>query len=217
MSNIKKIVIVDDHPLVRRGLREIIDEEDDLHVCAEAANVADALSLVSEHKPELVTIDISLEDSNGLELVKELAYRYPELRTLVVSMHKESLFAERVLRAGAQGYITKREVDEVIVSAIRKVLSGNIYLSDDVSSGILRKFAKGAPQLGSSPIDCLSDRELEVMQLIGSGLRTREIAEKLSLSKNTIDNYRAHIKEKLNLKNGAELVQYAVRWVEMNI
>jgi DNA-binding NarL/FixJ family response regulator len=207
-----KIVIVDDHPIVRQGLAELINHEDDLVVCGQAEEAPEAVGVIKEIKPDMVIVDISLKETSGMDLIKDIKARYPNLAVLVLSMHDESLYAERALRAGAKGYIMKAEATENVVTAIRKVLSGQIYVSDRMAAKMVRKLVGGGHEVVASPIDCLSDRELEVFRLIGQGHGTRQIAEKLYLSVKTIETYRAHIKEKLDLANAAELLQYAIRW-----
>ena len=214
-SNTKhRVLIVDDHPIVRQGLRSLIDQEQDLHVCGEAGSAGEALKSLSAVKPDLLLVDISLKGPDGLELTKSIRALEPDLPILIVSMHDETLYAERVLRAGANGYIMKEEVAQNVVHAVRKVLSGDIYMSDRMRQKILRGVAGQRSNTTSSAIERLSDRELEVFRLIGQGHGTRKIAEELHLSVKTIETYRAHIKEKLGLSNATELVRQAVQWVE---
>lgn len=208
------ILIVDDHPIVRQGLALLISQEGDLEVCAEASGAGEALAAIEKHAPDLAIVDLSLKYGNGLELIKQLKGRFPELPALVVSMHDETLYAERALRAGAKGYIMKQEATENVVSAVKRVLSGEIYVSRKMSAKLMEKFIHGRAADISSPLERLSDRELEVFQLIGRGLPTRRIAEMLHLSVKTIETHRAHIKEKLKLKNASELVQHAVHWTQ---
>lgn len=209
-----RILIVDDHPIVRQGLRSLIDQEQDLHVCGEAGSAGEALKALAPMKPNLLLVDISLKGPDGLELTKSIRALEPDLPILIVSMHDETLYAERVLRAGANGYIMKEEVAQNVVHAIRKVLSGDIYMSDRMRQKILRGVAGQRSNTTTSAIERLSDRELEVFRLIGQGHGTRKIAEELHLSVKTIETYRAHIKEKLGLNNATELVRQAVQWVE---
>jgi DNA-binding NarL/FixJ family response regulator len=208
------ILVVDDHPIVRRGLSQLINQEPDLIVCGEAENAASALDFLKKSRPDLAIVDISLQGVDGIELIKTIKARYEGPPVLVVSMHDESLFAERALRVGARGYIMKQEAIEKMMEAIRKVLKGEIYVSEKVSARIVRRFIHGKEEGADSPIEILSDRELEVFQLIGQGHATRQIAEELHVSVKTVESYRANIKEKLNLKNAAELVKHAVHWVE---
>jgi len=213
-----KVLIVDDHPIVRHGIAELLNHEADLTVCGEAEDAHQALEAIAEIailKPDIAIVDITLKEGlGGIELIKDIKARYPKLPVLVLSMHDESLYAERCLRAGAKGYIMKQEATEKVVEAIRQVLGGEIYLSDKMAQKILHKFIGGQPEVGGSPIESLSDRELEVFQLIGRGLGTRRIAEELYLSVKTIETYREHIKEKLKLKNAPELAQHAIQWVQ---
>lgn len=209
-----RILLVDDHPIVLQGLKQLINQEKDLMVCGEAADSNGALKAFGTLKPDLAIIDISLKQGSGLELIKTLKVRYPKMPALVLSMHDDSLYAERVLRAGAKGFINKAEATDKLIAAIHKVLNGEIYLSDKIGSKILSKLFNRQPDKDISPMGCLSDRELEVFQLIGQGHTTREIAEALHLSVKTIETYRENIKEKLKLKNATELVQHAVHWVE---
>jgi DNA-binding NarL/FixJ family response regulator len=209
-----RILIVDDHPIVRQGLRSLIDQESDLTVCGEAGSAGEALKAVPALKPDLLLVDISLKGPDGLELTKSIRALEPDLPILIVSMHDETLYAERVLRAGANGYIMKEEVAQNMVQAVRKVLNGDIYMSDRMRQKILRGVAGQRSHTATSAIDRLSDRELEVFRLIGQGMGTRKIAEQLHLSVKTIETYRAHIKEKLGLDNATELVRQAVQWVE---
>jgi DNA-binding NarL/FixJ family response regulator len=209
-----RILLVDDHPIMRQGLRELINNEPDLCVCGECASGAGALESVEQQKPDLCIVDIALEGSNGIELLKNIRARYPEMLVLMLSMHDEGLYAERVLRAGARGYVMKQEATDKVLHAIRKVLSNEIYVSDRLGSRMLHQFVGGKPLRDNSPLHRLSDRELEVFQLIGQGHGTRQIAKELHLSVKTIESYRAHLKAKLQLKNGNQLVQHAVQWVQ---
>lgn len=209
-----KIFIVDDHPIVRKGLSQMINQEIDLAVCGEADSAQNALESLKTSKPDLVIVDISLQGVDGIELIKTIKARYENLPTLVVSMHDESLFAERALRVGARGYIMKQEAIEKMMEAIRKVLRGELYISERVSENIVRKFINGKTEKTQSLIEVLSDRELEVFQLIGQGYGTRQIANELNVSIKTVESYRANIKEKLKLNNATELIKHAVHWVE---
>ena len=210
----KKIIIVDDHPLMRKGLAMSLEAEVDLDVCGQAASAEDALSLLDDVQPDVAIVDVSLPGMNGLELIKHMQAVHPEIRTLIVSRHDEALYAERALRAGARGYVMKLEAGDVIVQAVRRVLSGGIYVSAEINERLLLGLAAGRERLAQSPLEVLSDRELEVFELTGRGLGTREIAERLHLSIKTVESYRARIKEKLDLKNAAALMQHAVQWVE---
>jgi DNA-binding NarL/FixJ family response regulator len=207
-----KVLVVDDHPLVRAGFRQIIEHEPDLVVCGEAEGVQDALRLIADEEPDIVTADLSLQDGSGLQLVKAVHKRYPDLPILVVSMRDEEIYAERVLRAGARGYVMKVSAPGEMVRALRKVLGGEIHVSDPLASRIMQKLLSRSASPGDSPVDVLSNRELEVFELLGQGLRTGEIANRLHLSVKTIETYREHIKEKLSLKNASELVRHAIKW-----
>lgn len=211
-----KVMLVDDHPILRRGLAELINQEKDLEICGEAENIEMALEAIKRCVPNLILVDLSLKDENGLELIKDIKARYPEVLILVLSMHDEAFYAERVLRAGARGYIMKRQAASQILQAIHRVLAGEVYLSDDMSSKILKNISGKKEYKSDSPIERLSDRELEVFRLIGGGLGTRQIAERLSRSVKTVETYREHIKLKLDLKNSAELVQHAIQWLKSN-
>jgi DNA-binding NarL/FixJ family response regulator len=211
-SRKRKVLIVDDHAIVREGLAQLINCEADLMVCGEVDSAPRAIDAINALTPDIALVDISLSSMNGIELIKNIKVQHPMLPILVLSMHDESLYAERALRAGAKGYIMKQEGTDNLRSAIRQVLNGEIYLSTRMSGKMLNQLA-GAKDMGS-PIERMSDRELEVFQLIGQGFGTRQIAEKLHLSIKTIESYREHIKQKMNFKNGTELVQQAVQWVE---
>ena len=208
-----KVLLVDDHPILRTGLRRMIDQETDMQVCGEAEDGPKAFELCGTLTPDIAVIDISLKGSNGIELVKNLKARYPELPTLVLSMHDESLYAERALRAGSRGYIMKEEAIEQVLVAIRRALLGEIFLSEKMKSRMIQQMASGKGKVVSSPIEQLTDRELEVFRLIGEGHSTRQIAGQLHLSVRTVEAYREYIKGKLNLKNATELVQHAFHWV----
>jgi len=208
-----KVLLVDDHPILRAGLGKLINHEADMMVCGEAEDGPTAFDLVGTLMPDVAVIDISLKGSNGIELIKNLKARYPELPTLVLSMHEESLYAERALRAGSLGYIMKEEAIEQVLVAIRRALAGDIFLSEKMKSKMLQQMASGRGKVISSPIEQLTDRELEVFRLIGEGCSTRQIAGQLHLSVRTVEAYREYIKSKLNLKNATELVQHAFHWV----
>lgn len=210
----RKILIVDDHPMMRQGLAQLLNNEADLTVCSEAETAAQAMSAIAAAKPDLMLADISLPDKNGLELIKDAQAQFPELPILVISMHDEALYAERVLRAGGRGYIMKQEGGKRLMQAIRQVLSGQIYVSEKMSAKILEIFSGRRAQASSSPVEHLTDRELEIFQMIGNGKSTREIADHLHLSSKTVEVHRGNMKQKLKLKTGSELIRYAVRWVE---
>lgn len=209
-----RILLVDDHPIVRQGLEEMINHENDLMVCGTAEDLHKALDQIAALKPDLVMVDISLKGSNGIELLKNIKVRYPKLLVLMLSMHDESLYAVRALRAGASGYVMKQEATDTVLTAIRQVLNGEIYLSEKMEKKMMQQLVGGRTARTGSPLEDLSDRELEVFGLIGQGHGTRQIAEQLHLSIKTIESHRAHIKEKLNLKNATELVQHAIQWRE---
>lgn len=209
-----KVLIVDDHPIVRQGVGQLINQEADLMVCAEAETASDALKAIAAHQPDVAVVDLSLKGVSGLELIKDIKVRFPTLPVLVLSMFDETIYAERVLRAGARGYMMKEEATQKVLMAIRRVLNGEIYLSDAMASHLLSVITTGAKDGKTSPVDLLSDRELEVFQLIGEGLGTSQIARKLHLSPKTIETYRAHIKEKLNLESATELLQHAIQWTQ---
>ena len=210
----RTVLIVDDHPMMRQGLAQLINNEPDLLACGEAEGAQPALDFLASRLPDLVLADISLPDKHGLELIKDLQVLHPGLPVLVVSMHDESLYAERVLRAGGRGYIMKQEGGKKMMEAIRTVLSGQIYVSEKMSAKILEIFSGRRSETSGSSIEKLTDREFEVFQLIGQGKGTRQIAEALHLSVKTIEVHRLHIKEKLELEDAPSLVRYAVRWVE---
>jgi DNA-binding NarL/FixJ family response regulator len=207
-----QILIVDDHPIIREGMTHLLNLQGDLHVCCAAGSADEALAAMAQ-QPDMAIVDLSLQSDSGLELVKTLRHRYPDLPILVLSMHDESLFAERALRCGANGYLMKLEATEHVMSAIREVLAGNIYVSAAMHEKLAR--ALTVPRKRSEgPIASLSEREFEVLHLIGLGFGTREIAEKLNRSVKTIEAHRAKIKEKLNIGNGNELMRFAIQWIE---
>lgn len=208
----RRIVIVDDHPSVRRGIADLIAREADLEVCGEAGDTTEALRVVKAVSPHLVLIDLSLQGGHGIELIEQIKALGGEARMLVVSMHDEALFAERVLRAGAMGYINKQEPAEKLLEAMRQVLGGQIYLSHAMAARLLHSVVGGQP-LEQDPIQGLSNRELEVFEMIGEGMATKEIARRLDLSSKTIESHREKIKAKLNVSNSAELSRRAVQWV----
>jgi DNA-binding NarL/FixJ family response regulator len=208
------VVLVDDHPLLRRGVAEVINVEDDLRVVGEAGTMQEAFKLTAEHKPDVIVVDVSLDGNNGLELMKQLVFRDSELRMLAYSMHDEQIYAERALRAGAKGYLMKQEPPEVLKNAIRTVLKGKIFLSQQMSDRLLGKLvgAGNGQAVSASPVETLSDRELEVLHLLGQGMTTSKIADKLCLSVKTVETYREHLKQKLHLQSGPELLRYAIEW-----
>lgn len=209
------IILVDDHPLMRKGLGRTIEKEADLNVVAQMSSAEEALEEVEDLDPDLAIVDISLPGMSGMELIKHLQSRMPDLKLLVVSRHDETLYAERCIRAGAKGYVMKQEAGDVIVQAIRKVLNGRIFVSEEINERLLQSMAEGGRErIMQSPLEVLSDRELEVFELTGEGLSTRDIAERLHLSVKTVESYRARIKDKLNFESGNELMKHAVQWVE---
>ena len=210
----KRVLIVDDHPILRKGLSLLINSEPDLKVVAEADNAQLALEKIEEDKPDLLIVDISLPGIDGIELIKTVRLTHRNLPALVVSMHDESLFAERALRAGARGYIMKQEALDKVLVAIRRVLAGEIFVSEKIATSMLEKLVASEDKAIRSPIDLLSNRELTVFRMIGQGYKTSQIAEKLHLSVKTIESYRAHIKEKLKLADGTDLLKCAIQWVQ---
>lgn len=212
MTQKSKVLLVDDHPLVREWLANLINQQLDLQICGEASNAAAALELIGVAKPDIAMVDISLEGGSGIELIKKIKAHHPDVIVIVLSMHDEMLYAERALRAGARGYIMKREATKKVLQAIRCVLEGKLYISEKVTSLMAEKFVEGRPSLADSPITKLSDRELEVFQLLGKGHSTRQIADDLHVSFKTVQAFCARIKEKLNLANATELLREAIRW-----
>lgn len=207
-----KIVLVDDHPLVREWLTNLIHQQPDLVVCGEAETAPVALQTIGATKPDVAIVDISLKSGSGIELIKNIKALHPRLAVIVLSMHDERLYAERALRAGARGYIMKRETTKKIITAIRHVLEGKLYLSEGLSALLAEKFVDGRAANLASPIEQLSDRELEVFQLLGEGYETRQIAQSLHISMKTVQVFCARIKEKLKLSNATELLREAIRW-----
>ena len=217
MRSKNKILIVEDHPIFRMGITELINQENDLFICGNADDVSSAFKAIDKLEPDLVIVDLSLKSSNGIEIIKEIKRLNKKIPTLVLSMHDESIHAERCLLAGARGYVMKQEASESVVNAIHQILAGNIYVSQNIMAGILNKFQTQPESFQKPLIDRLTDREMEVFQLIGKGLSSGEIADQLNISVKTIGTYRERIKEKLSLKHGAKLVKYAVLWVETEI
>ena len=215
-ANEKKtqVLIVDDHPVIRDGLVTIINHEPDLNVCGQAGDAYTALKAVAELKPDVVVTDISLKSSDGIELTKNIKARYPKLPVIILSVHDESLYAERALLAGAKAYLMKDKVSENIIKAIRTVLNGEIYVSDTISKKFLHKIAGDKSGTAKTPIESLSDREFEIFRLIGEGYKASQIAKQLCLSIKTIETYRTRLKEKLDLVNASELLKYSIRWAK---
>lgn len=209
----KRIVIVDDHPLLRERLAQLINNELDMEVIGEAESAKEAIQLIRERSPDLAIIDITLKDSSGLELIKSIKTLSIGVPILVLSMHNESLYAERVLRAGATGYITKHQAADEVLLAIRRVLAGEVYMSEKMTSAFLKSLTATGVKRIPRPVDRLTDRELEVLDMIGRGHTTRQISDTLQLGVATIDTYRARLKEKMNFRNAAELLHFAIRWV----
>ncbi len=208
----KTVLIVDDHPLLRQGLALLINQQQDMQVCGEAEEAQAAMQAVMQRRPDIMILDISLNGPDGLELLKSIRASDPDLPILILSMHDEAVYAERALRARANGYIMKQEATEKVLIAVRRILNGEVYLSDRMSNKMLQQYIGGAPSMLQSRISSLSDRELEVFRFIGEGRATREIAEELNLSVKTVETYQAHIKEKLVLRSGRELIQHAIQW-----
>lgn len=208
-----RIFLVDDHPVTREGVRVLIDQEPDLVVCGQADSAPAALQLIQRLKPDLAVVDITLKTTSGIELMKNVKALLPDLPVLIMSMHDESLYAERALRAGAKGYVMKHEASDRILTAIRSVIAGDLYLSEKMKEKMLHRLVRSRKNEVVFTIDTLSDREMEVFQLIGNGFGTRQIAEKLNLSVKTIDSYREHLKLKLRLEKGSDLVRHAIQWV----
>jgi DNA-binding NarL/FixJ family response regulator len=209
----RRVLLVDDHPIVRKGLRRLIENDPQLEVCAEAEGVRDARGAIRQHRPDVVVVDISLKDGDGIELVKEVRAHHPDLPLLVLSMHEESVYAERLLAAGANGYIMKEAASAQLVGALHTVLAGGRYVSDAIGARLLRRAVADEVARGSGQIDSLSNRELQILVMIGRGRSSREVAETLSLSVKTIEAHRQRIKRKLGLKSGTQLVNFAVAWV----
>jgi len=209
-----KVLLVDDHPLVREGLVNLIAQQPDLEVCGEAGNEPQALALIDAAKPDVAVVDITLENGSGIELIKSIKAGHPGVAVLVLSMHDESLYAERALHAGARGYIMKREAARNVIQGIRTVCAGKLYVSEKISALMAEKFVGGRTAAPASPVEQLSDRELEVFQLLGCGQSTRQIAEHLHVGFKTVQAYCARIKEKLHLANATELLRAAIRWNE---
>jgi DNA-binding NarL/FixJ family response regulator len=207
-----RVLVVDDHPIVRQGLALMINQEPDLAVCGEAEDMHFALTTITAIKPDIVIVDISLNGPDGLELLKHVRQISPTLPVLILSMHDESVYAERALRAGANGYIMKQEATDKVLVALRRILSQEIYVSERVAKNMLQHYVRGNTVTLRSPVTELTDRELEVFRLIGDGHSTRQIADELHLSVKTVESYQAHIKEKLSLHSARELVQYAIQW-----
>ena len=211
-----RVFLVDDHPIVRYGFAQLLATAPDIEVCGQAADARAALDALVATAPHVLIVDVSLGATNGIDLIRDIKERLPNAFVLVVSMHDEHLYAERALRAGASGYIMKHEATDAIVRAIRSVAAGGLFVSEAVTARLLQRAIAGGATAGGSPLEALSDRELHVLELMGRGLATREIAEQLHISIKTVESYRARLKEKMNLRSGTELVRFAVRWAEEN-
>jgi DNA-binding NarL/FixJ family response regulator len=209
----KRIVIVDDHPLFRKGLQELIQADDSFAVCGEAGNAAEAMDVIRKLNPELAIVDLSLPGANGIELIKNIRAEFPKLPILVLSMHDESLYAVRALRAGADGYVMKHEAMANVIQAIREIFYGRPYLSPAMAAQVITKFAHRQAEGETDAVERLSDRELEILELIGKGHEVRQIAKLLHLSPKTVETHRAHIKDKLDLKNSREVARFALQWL----
>ena len=212
-KSVKRLVLIDDHPIMRHGLAQLIRAEEGLDVIGEAGSAREGLEIVGKLQPDLAVVDLTLPDKNGLELVKDIRAQHPSTQCIVLSMHDETLYGERSLRAGARGYVMKEEAADHLVTAIHKVISGGLYVSESLNARMLEQVT-GAARSKATGMDALTDRELEILSLIGSGVPTKNIAAQLSISARTVEAHRAHIKEKLAMTDGASLVRYAVQWVE---
>jgi DNA-binding NarL/FixJ family response regulator len=209
-----RVFLVDDHAIIRLGYVALIDREPDMEVCGQAGNAVQALAAIRQLQPDIVIADIGLEGMNGIEMVKHLKSEFPDLPVLVISMHDDTLYAERALAAGARGYLLKNIADTTMVGAIRQIRSGGFYLSERINQRILTRFTAGRPTIAGSPVESLSDREIEVFELIGRGLSTAQIAESMMVSPKTVETYRGRIKEKMGVDSTSELVQQAVLWIQ---
>lgn len=214
MSGKRRIYIVDDHPLMRKGMAMTLQAEMEFDVCGQAETAEKAIEEIPELKPEVAVIDISLPGMNGIELIKHLLPHLPNLKVLVVSRHDEELYAERAIRAGAKGYLMKLEAGDILVTAVKQILNGGLYLSNEIGSQMILKMTSGKSSTSANPLELLSDRELEVFELIGKGESTNEIAQRIHISVKTVESYRSRIKDKLLLKSANDLLRRAVQWVE---
>jgi DNA-binding NarL/FixJ family response regulator len=207
-----RIIIVDDHPIVRRGLGGLINQESDMCVCGEADSVGTALTVIQRTPCDIAVVDINLRDSDGLDLIKKLKRHYPNVVVLVISMYEELIYAERAVRAGAKGYVMKAELDDTIINALRKVIGGGVYLSEAVRDRIIQSIQGQAPGDFALLVEKLSDKELEVFRMMGRGLKTKDIADKMHISAKTVETYKGRIKDKLNLPSVSDLYQYSIQW-----
>ena len=212
----KRLLLVDDHPLVRERIAELVRQEPDLAVCAEAESAVEAIRALRTHSPDMAIVDITRKDSYGIELIKQLRELDPKLPMLVLSMHEESIYGERALRAGAKGYLAKHEASSKIIDAIRRILRGEIYVSEQLNRSLLQKVAGAKSATGDTPVDVLTDRELEVFQLLGQGLAVREIADRLFVSVKTVEAHREHIKQKMKFGTSSELLRFAIQYCLQN-
>jgi DNA-binding NarL/FixJ family response regulator len=213
-SKATQVVVIDDHPILRQGISQLINQERDLAVCGEAGDVPSGLRFLEAHKCDIILLDISLNGKSGIEFLKDIKVQHPKIPVIILSMHDENIYASRALRAGASGYIMKQAAAEKVIEAIRTVLKGEVYLSEKMKAKILNQLVAGKTTTFTSPIEQLSDRELEVFTLLGQGHGTRAISEKLHLSVKTVESHRAHIKEKLKLKSAMELIHNAIHWAQ---
>ncbi|MCC6681389.1 MAG: response regulator transcription factor [Phycisphaeraceae bacterium] len=211
-SSAPRVFLVDDHPIIRQGLTQLLEKDEQYQVVGDAAGASEAIAGIKQNTPDIVIVDLMLSDGGGIELIKDIHASWPEIKILVSSMHNDATYAERAMRAGATGYICKEQPPEQMIDAVNSTLKGRIYLSPDLSNTVLKHALQGTEGLQASPIESLSDREMEVFELLGDGLRTRDISERLSLSVKTIETYRDNIKSKLSLNNSAELMHRAIRW-----
>jgi DNA-binding NarL/FixJ family response regulator len=209
-----RVLLVDDHPIVRQGIGMLLSQTPDLAVCGEADGAAEALEAIDRTRPDVAVVDLSLKDSSGLDLIKDIRSRAPDVLILVLSMRDDAFYAERALLAGAKGYITKEEGTQRVIEGLREVLKGEIYLSQKLASTVMKKLIEGGHDSAGPSAEKLTDRELGVLELIGHGLPTREIAKRLHISVKTVDSHREHIKEKLQLGNATELIKYAIQWAQ---
>jgi DNA-binding NarL/FixJ family response regulator len=209
---VNRILLIDDHPIMRHGLAQLLRMEEGLEICGEAGSAREGIEVIPKVSPDLVILDLTLPDRHGLELLKEIQALHPGMRCLVLSMHDEALYAERALRAGARGYIMKEVAADHLVNAVRKILSGGIFVSEAISARMIEQLSSTRSRTSPAGIETLTDRELEVLGMIGVGTTTKHIAEKLSISVRTVEAHRSHIKEKLAITDGAALVRYAVQW-----
>ena len=213
-SATRKVLIVDDHPLIRQGIGAVVNGQSDLEICGEAESAAEALRAIADETPDVAVVDLTLKESSGLELIKDIRIRHPDVKILVLSMRDEGYYAERTLRAGAMGYVTKEEGPRKVLEGIRKILDGQIYVSEKMASKVMGRLVGGRHDATATAMDELSDRELEVFELLGNGSTTREIADRVHISPKTVDSHREHIKEKLGLGGAAELLRHAIEWAQ---